>query len=94
MAELTIIMAGYDQPEAATLDYRALKKLSHRADLTIDGMAVNGHRLVLQDGGKELERTCTNCHRRQPLSQFGLRLMGRGEVRVQAYCTTCRNEKR
>ena len=46
MAELTIIMAGYDQPEAATLDYRALKKLSHRADLTIDGMV-----LVTRDAG-------------------------------------------
>lgn len=61
-----------------------------KSSIVIEGMHINGHRLVLQDGGKEIERTCPSCHRRLPLATFGLRLMGTGEIRVQAHCTACR----
>jgi hypothetical protein len=64
-----------------------------KSSIVIEGMHINGHRLVLQDGGKEIERTCPSCHQRLPLAAFGLRLMGTGEIRVQAHCAVCRGGK-
>jgi len=60
--------------------------------MKIEDMTLNGHRLIVQDGGKEVERTCPKCHKRKPLSEFGLRLMENGDIRNQSYCTDCRGE--
>ncbi len=83
--------------EQMTLPLSGVNRTQHApatSPIVLDGMTINGHRLVLQDGGKELERTCTGpCHQRQPLSCFGLRLMASGEIRVQAQCSLCRNKK-
>jgi hypothetical protein len=63
--------------------------------VVVKGMTINGHRVVLQDGGKELERVCPKCHQRLPLSTFGLRVMSgrQQEIRLQAYCSPCRGEE-
>jgi len=55
-------------------------------------MSINGYKLILQDGGKELERVCPRCNHKKPLSEFGLRNMGNGEIRVQAECLPCRGK--
>jgi hypothetical protein len=61
--------------------------------MKIKGMTLDGYRLVIQDGGKEVERTCPKCHKRKPLSKFGLRSMtGKKEIRNQSLCTDCRGE--
>lgn len=61
--------------------------------LKIKGMTLNGFRLVIQDGGKEVERTCPKCHKRKPLSALGLRNMtGKDEIRNQSECAECRGD--
>jgi len=61
----------------------------------IKGMTVNGYPLILQDGGKEIERVCPKCHQKKPLKDFGLRCMGgqKQEIRNQSECSLCRNPK-
>jgi len=62
--------------------------------MKIEGMTVADYALILQDGGKELERTCPNCGKRKPISKFGLRVMtGKKEIRLQGDCANCRNEE-
>lgn len=61
--------------------------------MKIKNMTLDGYELILQDGGKELERTCPKCHNRQPISAFGLRIMSdKKEIRIQAECKSCRGE--
>ena len=60
--------------------------------INVKGMTLNGYKLVLQDGRKELERVCPRCLKRKPLSAFGFRCFNRKkEIRLQAYCLQCRN---
>lgn len=62
--------------------------------MKIKGMTLDGYTLILQDGKKELERTCPACGERKPISEFGLRIMGgqKKEIRLQADCAKCRGE--
>lgn len=60
--------------------------------MKIQGMTLDGYRLVLQDGGKEITRKCPKCGKRKGISAFGLRLMTNTKViRTQAQCTECRD---
>ena len=38
----------------------------------------------------ELTRVCPECGEEKPLSDFGLRDMGGGEIRNQSWCKACR----
>lgn len=40
--------------------------------------------------GSEPTRKCPRCGQTKPLSEFGWRDMGNGEVRNQSYCSRCR----
>lgn len=54
---------------------------------------VNNETPILQtngyDGG-EPTRECPNCGETKPLSDFGYRNMGNGEIRNQSWCKECR----
>ena len=41
--------------------------------------------------GHEPTRECPHCHRTKPLSDFGYRDMGNGEIRNQSWCKECRS---
>lgn len=60
--------------------------------LKIRGMSVEGHRFVLQSGGKELESVCKKCGKLLPISQIGFRNMNneQNEIRLQPWCYACR----
>jgi hypothetical protein len=64
------------------------------ASLNIDGMLLNGVLIYFDDGGKELEKTCPKCHKRRPISEFGMRQIatrgGGPVIRLQPRCTACR----
>jgi hypothetical protein len=63
--------------------------------MKIEGMSLDGYALILQDGKKEVERTCPGCGERKPMSKFGLRLIHHNrtkEVRNQLRCTQCRSK--
>lgn len=68
--------------------------MTKNTSLNIDGMLLNGVLIYFDDGGKELERTCPKCHRRKPLSQFGMRQIttrgGGPVIRLQPQCAECR----
>ena len=40
--------------------------------------------------GSEPTRICPNCGQEKPLSDFGFRQMGDGQVRNQSWCKDCR----
>jgi len=40
--------------------------------------------------GKEPTRICPNCKEEKPISEFGYRQMGSGEIRNQSWCKKCR----
>lgn len=40
--------------------------------------------------GSEPTRICPNCGREKPLSEFGFRNMGDGNIRNQSWCKSCR----
>ena len=62
--------------------------------MKIQGMCLDGYLMVLQDGSKELERVCPECHERKPISEFGFRIMtDKKEIRLQAACTLCRGKR-
>jgi hypothetical protein len=64
------------------------------SSMKIHGMGIDDYTLVLQDGKKEMERTCLKCGERKPLREFGLRLMtDKKEIRSQSQCTTCRGKE-
>jgi hypothetical protein len=59
--------------------------------MRIEGMSVEGYKLILQEKGSEIKRTCPKCGKLKKISQFGLRSMtGRKEIRIQSYCVSCR----
>ena len=69
------------------------------AGVIIEGMSVRGNltqplHIYIDDGKKEVERTCPECHERKPISDFGFRVMReRGDkvvLRLQAVCAACR----
>ena len=39
-----------------------------------------------------MKRICPNCHKEKPLSDFGLRDMGNGNIRNQSWCKDCRSK--
>lgn len=41
--------------------------------------------------GSEPTRICPHCEQEKPLSDFGFRQMGNGEVRNQSWCKECRS---
>ena len=43
--------------------------------------------------GKEPTRVCPHCGMEKPLSEFGWRKMGNGEIRNQSWCRKCRSEE-
>ena len=40
--------------------------------------------------GSEPTRLCPKCGKTKPLSEFGFRKMGSGEIRNQSWCKVCR----
>ena len=40
--------------------------------------------------GSEPTRICPNCWKEKPLSEFGYRNMGDGNIRNQSWCKSCR----
>lgn len=57
------------------------------------GMIFRDVAIYFEDGGKEMEKTCPQCHKRLPLSQFGLRVMRTSDgeqLRLQPWCVKCR----
>lgn len=40
--------------------------------------------------GSEPTRICPKCKETKPLSEFGFRKMGSGEIRNQSWCKDCR----
>ena len=69
------------------------------AGVFIEGMSVRGNltqplHIYIDDGGKEVEKTCPHCNLRKPLSDFGFRVMReKGDkvvLRLQPWCTVCR----
>lgn len=40
--------------------------------------------------GSEPTRICPHCGREKPLSEFGFRNMGKGDIRNQSWCKSCR----
>lgn len=40
--------------------------------------------------GSEPTRICPHCRQEKPISEFGFRKMGNGEVRNQSWCKDCR----
>ncbi len=41
--------------------------------------------------GSEPTRVCPHCGREKPISQFGFRNMGGGNIRNQSWCRECRS---
>ena len=53
----------------------------------------NSERPIIQSSGyngSEPTRICPNCGEEKPLSDFGFRNMGDGEIRNQSWCKDCR----
>lgn len=53
----------------------------------------NKDRPIIQSygySGSEPTRICPNCGKEKPLSEFGYRNMGNGEIRNQSWCKDCR----
>ena len=43
--------------------------------------------------GSERSTECPHCKKTKPLSEFGYRNMGNGDIRNQSWCKECRGEK-
>lgn len=53
----------------------------------------NNAKTVVQasgSNGSEPLRICPKCNKEKPLSEFGWRNMGNGEIRNQSWCKECR----
>lgn len=53
----------------------------------------NNERPIVQShgyNGSEPTRICPKCGVEKPLSEFGFRKMGTGEIRNQSWCKDCR----
>ena len=52
----------------------------------------NDRPIIQSDGynGSQPTRICPKCGKRKPLSDFGFRKMGNGQVRNQSWCKDCR----
>ncbi len=56
-------------------------------------MAGNNSRPTIQSSGyngSEPTRVCPKCEREKPISEFGFRDMGDGNIRNQSWCKKCR----
>ena len=53
----------------------------------------NNQKPIVQSSGyngSQPTRTCPNCKKEKPLSEFGWRKMENGEIRTQSWCKDCR----
>ena len=53
----------------------------------------NTERPIVQTSGyngSEPTRVCPKCGQEKPISEFGYRDMGNGEIRNQSWCKSCR----
>lgn len=53
----------------------------------------NNRKPIIQTSGyngSEPTRVCPNCGEEKPLSEFGYRNMGDGNIRNQSWCKSCR----
>lgn len=53
----------------------------------------NDKRPIIQTSGyngSEPTRICPNCGKEKPISEFGYRNMGDGNIRNQSWCKSCR----
>ena len=56
-------------------------------------MIKNNKKPIIQTSGyngSEPTRVCPNCGEEKPLSEFGYRNMGDGNIRNQSWCKSCR----
>lgn len=54
---------------------------------------INMDRPIIQSSGyngSEPVRICPNCGKTKPISEFGFRKMGNGQIRNQSWCKDCR----
>lgn len=54
---------------------------------------INVDRPIIQSSGyngSEPVRICPNCNKPKPISEFGFRKMGNGQIRNQSWCKDCR----
>ena len=52
-------------------------------------MDMNNEKPIIQSNGyngSEPTRVCPHCRKEKPLSEFGFRKMGNGEIRNQSWC--------
>ena len=57
-------------------------------------MKMNNEKPIIQSNGyngSEPTRICPRCNIEKPLSDFGFRNMGNGEIRNQSWCKECRS---
>ena len=55
---------------------------------------MNNEKPIIQSNGyngSEPTRVCPHCGQEKPLSEFGFRNMGTGEIRNQSWCRECRS---
>lgn len=62
-------------------------------EIIMFGNNKNDKKPIIQSSGyngSEPTRICPNCGKEKPLSEFGYRNMGDGNIRNQSWCKRCR----